>query len=248
MATTTNYSWTTPDDTDLVKDGASAIRTLGSAIDTTVFNNAGAAIQKSSVDAAGDLIYATADDTPARLAIGTAGQVLQVNSGATAPEWAAPATGGGMTLISTITLSGATNVFSSIPATYEHLQVLIYGATNSSGANVSCFPNASTGGGWGSESRGAGFTLSIGNGIYLADFTNTLGTHSTNAWIVNFYNYASATARKPFDAWGAYADSTNTARAMRYYGHWNITAAITSININSGGTLTAGTAELWGIK
>jgi hypothetical protein len=248
MATTTNYSWTTPDDTDLVKDGASAIRTLGSAIDTTVFNNAGAAIQKSIVDAAGDLIYATADDTPARLAIGTAGQVLQVNSGATAPEWAAPATGGGMTLISTITLSGATNVFSSIPATYEHLQVLIYGATNSSGANVSCYPNASTGGGWGSESRGAGFTLSIGNGIYLADFTNTLGTHSTNAWIINFYNYASATARKPFDAWGAYADSTNTARAMRYYGHWNITAAITSININSGGTLTAGTAELWGIK
>jgi hypothetical protein len=30
MATTTNYGWTTPDDTDLVKDGAAAIRTLGS--------------------------------------------------------------------------------------------------------------------------------------------------------------------------------------------------------------------------
>jgi hypothetical protein len=37
MATTTNYSWATPDDTALVKDGASAIRTLGSSIDTTVF-------------------------------------------------------------------------------------------------------------------------------------------------------------------------------------------------------------------
>jgi hypothetical protein len=37
MATTTNYSWTTPNDTDLVKDGAAAIRTLGSAIDSTVF-------------------------------------------------------------------------------------------------------------------------------------------------------------------------------------------------------------------
>jgi citrate lyase gamma subunit len=37
MATTTNYSWATPDDTDLVKDGAAAIRTLGSSIDTTVF-------------------------------------------------------------------------------------------------------------------------------------------------------------------------------------------------------------------
>ena len=37
MATTTNYGWTTPDDTALVKDGAAAIRSLGSAIDTTVF-------------------------------------------------------------------------------------------------------------------------------------------------------------------------------------------------------------------
>jgi hypothetical protein len=36
MATTTNFGWTTPDDTALVKDGASAIRTLGSAIDTSL--------------------------------------------------------------------------------------------------------------------------------------------------------------------------------------------------------------------
>jgi hypothetical protein len=39
MATTTNYSWTTPDNTDLVKNGALSIRTLGSSIDTTEFNN-----------------------------------------------------------------------------------------------------------------------------------------------------------------------------------------------------------------
>jgi hypothetical protein len=35
MATTTNFGWTTPNDTDLVKDGAAAIRTLGSGIDTS---------------------------------------------------------------------------------------------------------------------------------------------------------------------------------------------------------------------
>jgi hypothetical protein len=35
MATTTNYGWTTPNDTDLVKDGAAAIRSLGQSIDTT---------------------------------------------------------------------------------------------------------------------------------------------------------------------------------------------------------------------
>ena len=42
----------------------------------------------------GDTIYSSSGSTPARLGIGTAGQVLRVNSGATAPEWAAPAGGG----------------------------------------------------------------------------------------------------------------------------------------------------------
>jgi hypothetical protein len=36
MATTSNYGWTTPDDSSLVKDGASAIRTLASAIDSNL--------------------------------------------------------------------------------------------------------------------------------------------------------------------------------------------------------------------
>jgi hypothetical protein len=36
MATTTYFGWPTPDNTDLVKDGASAIRSLGSAIDTSM--------------------------------------------------------------------------------------------------------------------------------------------------------------------------------------------------------------------
>jgi hypothetical protein len=35
MANTTNFGWETPDDTDLVKDGALAIRTLAGAIDTS---------------------------------------------------------------------------------------------------------------------------------------------------------------------------------------------------------------------
>jgi len=37
MPTTTNFGWTTPADTDLVKNGASAMRTLGNGIDTTMF-------------------------------------------------------------------------------------------------------------------------------------------------------------------------------------------------------------------
>jgi len=45
-------------------------------------------------DAAGDIVYGTGANTAARLPIGTATQVLTVNTGATAPEWA-DATGGG---------------------------------------------------------------------------------------------------------------------------------------------------------
>jgi hypothetical protein len=36
MATTTYFGWTTPDNTDLVKDGAAAIRSLGSQIDASM--------------------------------------------------------------------------------------------------------------------------------------------------------------------------------------------------------------------
>jgi hypothetical protein len=60
----------------------------------------------------GDTIYSSSGSTPARLGIGTSGQVLQVNSGATAPEWATPAGGGGMTLLSTTTLSGTSTSIS----------------------------------------------------------------------------------------------------------------------------------------
>jgi hypothetical protein len=92
MATTTNYSWTTPDDTALVKDGAAAIRSLGTAIDTTVFTNAGAAIAKAIVDAKGDIIAASAADTVARLAVGANDTVLTADSStATGLKWAAPA-------------------------------------------------------------------------------------------------------------------------------------------------------------
>ena len=85
MATTTNYGWDTPDDTDLVKDGAAAIRTLGNSIDTTTKN-------LNPETTLGDLAYRSATaNVKTRLALGTAGQVLRVNSGGTAPEWAATA-------------------------------------------------------------------------------------------------------------------------------------------------------------
>jgi hypothetical protein len=53
----------------------------------TASTTATAAIPKSTVTTAGDVIYGTGSAAVTRLGIGTAGQVLTVNSGATAPEW-----------------------------------------------------------------------------------------------------------------------------------------------------------------
>jgi hypothetical protein len=85
MATTTNYGWTTPDDTALVKDGAAAIRTLGSSVDTTTKN-----LNPSTT--LGDIEYRSSTaNVNTRLAIGSTGQVLTVAGGV--PSWANAAGG-----------------------------------------------------------------------------------------------------------------------------------------------------------
>jgi hypothetical protein len=113
MATTTpNFGWAVPTSTDLVKDGAVAIETLGDSIDASLVDlkggTTGQVLTKASgtdmdfswtavdplviLDAKGDLITATAADTPARLAVGTNGQVLTADSTAsTGLKWATAA-------------------------------------------------------------------------------------------------------------------------------------------------------------
>ena len=87
MATTTpNYGWTVPTSTDLVKDGATAIETLGDSADATV-----KALNPETT--LGDISYRSSTaNTNTRLAIGSSGQVLTVAGGV--PSWATPATGG----------------------------------------------------------------------------------------------------------------------------------------------------------
>jgi hypothetical protein len=109
MATVTpNFNWPVPTSTDLVKDGATAIEALGDSIDGSLVDLKGGttgqvlsktsgtdmdftwvttddanAIQNSIVDAKGDLIAASANDTPARLAVGNNGETLVADSSAT---------------------------------------------------------------------------------------------------------------------------------------------------------------------
>jgi len=119
MATTTNYSWTTPDDTALVKDGAAAIRTLGSSIDTTT-----KALNPSTT--LGDIEYRSSTaNTNTRLGIGTTGQVLTVAGGV--PVWAASAGGTkSYTQVATGTLSGSALSLTGLSG-YDNYVFMAYG-------------------------------------------------------------------------------------------------------------------------
>ena len=72
------------------------------------------AIQPTILDAKGDLIVATAADTPARLAVGSANQVLTVDSStATGLKWATAAAGGKLLQMVTSSTTTATTIASA---------------------------------------------------------------------------------------------------------------------------------------
>ena len=254
MATTTNYSWTTPDDTALVKDGAAAIRSLGTAIDTTVFTNAGAAINKSIVDAAGDLIYGTADNTVARLALGTASQVLRVNSGATAPEWATVSSAG-MNLINTggTTLSGSSVTIGSIPGTYKNLQLIVrdYLPANDA-ARLTLRINANSGTLYAPVPYGSNQDPTIA--ASATEFLISGGSDNSvekNLSVVTIPDYANSTTYKWAFVAGLNISDTNTAhiRPSNFNGCFFDTTTITSLQLlTSNGNFTSGTAYLYGVS
>jgi hypothetical protein len=246
MATTTNYGWTTPDDTDLVKDGAAAIRTLGSSVDTTT-----KALNPETT--LGDIAYRSSTaNVKTRLALGTANQVLAVNSGATAPEWVTFAAGG-MTLINAggTTLSGATTSISSIPTTYKNLQLIIRNfkpATD--GQDLLMRLNGITTNNI--EYHLNNRTNNVSFGSPFVKLVEAVDNTTAEGLIqMDFYDYANTTAWK--NGWGLCTNNNSTTATNFNYQMtgWcsNQTAAITELTFFCGsGNMTSGTAYLYGIK
>jgi len=244
MATTTNYGWTTPNDTDLVKDGAAAIRTLGSSIDTTT-----KALNPSTT--LGDIEYRSSTaNTNTRLGIGTSGQVLTVSAGV--PAWTT-ISAGGMTLLSTTTLSGATTTISSIPSGYNALVGYVYGVTNATADGwFRMLPNNATNIN-NSQNIGGGGNVGTGTDsrVYLSDASATPGrTNADNFYFFRIDNYASSTNYKGIQINSAYFWPAN-GTPVGFFSTGGITtnSAITSLVFqNSGGNLSSGTVELYGVK
>ena len=101
---------------------------------------------KNTLTTTGDIYYASAANTPARLGIGSTGQVLTVNSGL--PSWATPSSGGsGLTLVHSSSFSNSlsvqiNNVFTS---TYRNYRV-IFQITGISAQSSNVYFRYSTGG------------------------------------------------------------------------------------------------------
>lgn len=254
MPTTTNYGWTTPADTDLVKDGASAIRTLGTAIDTTVFNNASAGIAKTIVDAKGDIIAATAADTVSRLAVGANDTVLTADSStATGLKWATVA-GGGMTLLSTTTLSGASTTISSINQSYTYLFILgIDIVCSNSDVEMFLELNAQTNNHFVSGIKSQNFNAftalySDGGRISFGESCNTSANNRGAHTLINIFNYTS-TNTKVIEFNTTMKDDSNYIEAYQGVAFFKQTSAITSLKFSlASGTYTTGTIQLYGVK
>ena len=276
MANTTNFGWETPDDTDLVKDGAAAMRTLGSAIDTSMADlkggTTGQVLAKNSntdmdfiwttdatgipatiVDAKGDLIAATAADTVSRLAVGTNNQVLTADSTAsTGIKWADPVSGG-MTLLSTTSLSGSSTTVSISGSGYIGLYITVTGFSMSGEDQTRLRFNGDTG----SNYLWAGVRKYVSDAANLAQDTSTglLSTWTPQATQTNsiyeiFCPNSQDTSAYKVGNFNMYG--TRSTGDVIEGGQWlfKSTSVISSFNFStlSGATFSSGSIKVYGVK
>jgi hypothetical protein len=222
MAVTTNYNWTTPDDVDLVKDGAAAIRTLGSSIDTSLVNLLG----------------------------GTTGQVLTKSSGTDLDFAFATPSSGGMTLINTggTTLTGASVTISSIPATFNNLQLWVRNWLPATDDEVLILRYNSDATAKYSNKTGEGLNVNYDNELYLTRGQDN-GTANGFAFL-EVYDYTRTDWKISLNI-GISNNATTPANFNHQLkaGLYTGTSAISSITLlSTSGNLTSGTALLYGVK
>ena len=167
---------------------------------------------KSTLTTTGDIYYASAANTPARLAIGSTSNVLTVAGGI--PSWAAPAAGGGMTLINsgnTSLVGVQTLTISSISGSYKHLYIVGMGirTTNSYGGNIQLRVNGDTGGNYRS-SRSQVVDNTIGGEASVNSVTTS--------WFVSETNQSSSFSQLVFFEISIplYSDTVHTKNAVTF--------------------------------
>ncbi len=263
MATTPNFNWSTPDNTGLVKNGALDIRTLGNSIDASMADlkggTTGQVLSKASntdmdftwatdasgipatiFDAKGDIIAATAADTASRLAVGANDTVLTADSStATGLKWAAPASGGGMTLLHTITLSTTSHTQSSISQAYKNLYIVGQNlGVNTGGAALRIRAAGRTSNYV--QSSISGSTVTGLNSDGFDGQSNDLATSGGSSCQFTFYDYAEANSEKM--AIGQFLGNNTGSITFISGSPFNWQQAISSITI----TTVAATANLSG--
>lgn len=209
----------------------------------------------------GDVIYSSSGSTPARLGLGTAGQVLQVNSGATAPEWATPSVAGkSYSLLNTggTALTGAATITISSISAKDDLMIMVLGASS---ASASSDIYIRLNGDSGNNYRFGGPMIIGGSGYDPNNFTTELGNPTSLMRLFKISSNATATGSgtahvvgcnttgfKAFTVMGAGAnDSGNSQRSYWYNGMYLGTSTISSVDIVSGtGNFDAGTVYIYG--
>jgi|LakMenEpi03Aug12_release.lakeMendotaPanAssembly.Ray.scaffolds.fasta_scaffold340642_2 hypothetical protein len=251
MATTTNYGWTTPDDTALVKDGAAAIRTLGSSVDTTTKN-----LNPSTT--LGDIEYRSSTaNTNTRLGIGSTGDVLTVAGGV--PSWAAPAgSGSNWTLLNSggTALTGAQTITVSGISAKDKIMVLVESASSASTeAIIKVRLNTDTGSNyynygqrfvWAPTYAAANFISQVGadDGIYLGRVGQNAGSAVSGYALFSGCNSSGV---KVFNAAGGATDSGSSQQIFYTLGgYYNSASTISSVSIFSAtGNFDAGTVFIY---
>ena len=251
MATTTNYGWTTPDNTDLVKDGALAIRTLGSSVDTTT-----KALNPSTT--LGDIEYRSATaNTNTRLGIGSTGQVLTVSGGV--PSWATATSTGGMTQLgTTTTLSGSTTSISSIvPTGYNYLYIevadITCSANNDPYFQINTVTTSSyqtwTDGVFGASTDATSRGNRAGISLFSPGIVALKSTGANNIYGITITNPNASKPKNVFMTATYEGDAGGFCTFVLNCNANSVTSAVSSLEFKtSSGTFSGGTVKIYGVK